>query len=40
MELKSEKVFYEKEVSEALMDADCECILWGEDFYDMKIFKK
>lgn len=37
MELKSEKVFYEKEVNEALTDADCECILWGEDFYDMKI---
>ena len=37
MELKSEKVFYEREVNEALMDADCECILWGEDFYDMKI---
>ncbi len=28
---------YEKEVNEALMNADCECILRGEDFYDMKI---
>ena len=37
MELHSEKVFYEKEVNEVLMDVDCECILWGEDFYDMKI---
>lgn len=37
MEVRSEKVFYEKDVNEALMTVDAECILWGEDLYDAKI---
>ena len=37
MNVKSEKVFYEKEVNEALATVDAECILWGEDLYDMKV---
>lgn len=36
-ELISEKFLYEKEVNEALLNVDCECILWGEDFYDKKM---
>lgn len=37
MNVKSEKVFYEKEVNEALATVDAECILWGEDLYDMQV---
>ena len=37
MDILSEKILYEKEVTEQLIDADAEIILWGEDLFDAKI---